>query len=82
MYDDEEHARITLLDFVDGTDYVVASLTFDIFVEQMDSSNMDLESLKFEVLCGKLPLGINPANVFHFRPMIAAELDTLIQELG
>ena len=75
----EDHERI-ILDHVDACEYVVASPTFDIFVKQLDATNPDIEGIRYEVVPGQLPLGLDPNRVFGFRALTPVELDTLVGE--
>ena len=75
----EDHERI-ILDHVDACEYVVASPTFDIFVKQLDATNPDIEGIRYEIVPGQLPLGLDPNRVFGFRALTPVELDTLVGE--
>eukprot|EP00973_Karenia_brevis_P039176 5411326-Karenia_brevis.AAC.1 len=65
MYDgdDEWHERL-LLGHVRDNNYVVATPTFDVFVETIDAGNPDLSSIRIGPAGGGLPLGVDAGRLF------------------
>jgi hypothetical protein len=75
----EWHERL-LLDQVQGSLWIVCSPDFELFAEQLEASNPDLEGIRMQTIPGQVPLGIDAADVYGFRAMSAAEVDQLVVE--
>lgn len=77
----EWHGRM-ILDHVASSDYVVATPEFDVFVEQMDGQNADLEGFRVAPTTGGLPVGVpgNRESVYDFDDLTDADIKSLIAE--
>jgi hypothetical protein len=75
----EWHQRL-VLGHVQGTNYVVMTPDHDIFVEQLDASNPDLEGFRVQAIGGGHPVGIPPAQVYAFGPLTAEERSQILSE--
>jgi hypothetical protein len=75
------HERIALAQ-VQGSEWVVCSPDFELFVEQLDRTNPDLDGFRLAPLAGGLPLGVAAGDVYGFGAVTAAELLQLIEEGG
>eukprot|EP00435_Cladocopium_sp_Y103_P054313 s98_g17.t1 len=71
------HTRL-VLDWVEGLDYVIATPDGDVYTETLDMSNPDLVDCVAGLPGGGIPPSINPASVYAFAPMTAAELAGLM----
>ena len=65
---------------VRDSDHVVCSPTYDFFVEQLDLNNDDLTAIRFYQADGTPPAGVNPAQLFQFPGMTAAQRTALLVE--
>lgn len=78
--DDVWHQRL-VLSWVAAGEYVIATPDWDIFIEQLDAGNADLEGLRFGDAAGTLPVGLaaQPMYAFALKPA-GLELAGLIRE--
>ncbi|CAK0891757.1 unnamed protein product, partial [Prorocentrum cordatum] len=78
--DDLYHERI-ILSWVAASEYVVGSPDLDIFTEQIDAANADLQGLRLGSTDGRLPFGMGGMQVYRFQVRPAgADLTQLLAE--
>eukprot|EP00959_Pyramimonas_sp_CCMP1952_P183498 3836727-Pyramimonas_sp.AAC.1 len=78
--DDLYHERIILC-WVSASEYVVVSPDLDIFIEQIDAANADLQGLRLGSSDGRLPFGMAGMQVYRFQVRPAgADLTQLLAE--
>ena len=67
---------------VDGSEYVVVSPDYDVFIEQLDTNNLDLESFRIAPPGGGLPVGLpGPGEVLYsFTALTAVQETALLAE--
>jgi hypothetical protein len=77
----EWHERL-ILGHVAGREYVVASPDLDLFVEQIDNANVDLDGVRVAPAAGTLPIGLpGPGmSLYGFAPLSAAVMAQLMSE--
>lgn len=73
------HERIAL-SHVDQNEWIIATPDFDLYAEQLDSSNVNLDGFRLQTREGEIPLGIAAADVYGFRVLTPAEMAQLTQE--
>eukprot|EP00973_Karenia_brevis_P083914 11643674-Karenia_brevis.AAC.1 len=73
------HERLVIAQ-VEGNSYMIATPTFDLYVEDLDMSNPDLYSIRVGQVGGGLPLGITAENVFGFGLISHAQRQALQTE--
>jgi hypothetical protein len=79
--EDMFHERL-VIGYVAGSEYVVVTPDFDIFVEQLDLANADLSAIRFPTTGGGLPIGIQAGGIYQFAQMSAGEKSALLEEGG
>ncbi|CAK0832385.1 unnamed protein product, partial [Prorocentrum cordatum] len=60
------HERILLAWVVDSL-FIVITPDFDVYIEQIDASNPDLEALRVSDHAGSIPFGLTGAQLYRFR---------------
>ena len=78
-FEEETHERVVLA-HVQANIYMVATPDWDVFAEQLDSTNIDLASVRIGPEGGGLPVGLLPAAVYGFTALGDADLRSLIEE--
>eukprot|EP00930_Biecheleria_cincta_P024579 TRINITY_DN17587_c0_g1_i2.p1 TRINITY_DN17587_c0_g1~~TRINITY_DN17587_c0_g1_i2.p1 ORF type:complete len:511 (-),score=60.70 TRINITY_DN17587_c0_g1_i2:814-2346(-) len=73
------HERLAL-SHVAQNEWVVCTPDFDLFVEQLDGGNVDLDRVRVQVQPGILPLGIPPNQCYRHRALTVAEEAQLLTE--
>ncbi|CAK0818286.1 unnamed protein product, partial [Prorocentrum cordatum] len=74
------HERILLAWVVDSL-FIVITPDFDVYIEQIDASNPDLEALRVSDHAGSIPFGLTGAQLYRFRARPAgADLVNLMAE--
>ena len=75
------HTRLVLMHIDDPAapgDHVICTPDRDIYVEQLDNGNVDLNAFHVGLANGMPPPGVNPANIYGFGPMDAADYANLM----
>ena len=75
----EWHQRL-ILGHVQGTSYVIMTPDHEIYVEQLDAANPDVEGSRVQAMDGVHPVGILPGEVYSFDPLSAAERTQILSE--
>ena len=76
------HVRL-VIGWIENSEYVCVSPDFDIFIEQVDSANADLDGLRIGDHSGDCPIGLRGggAQIYGFRNRhTASEVSTLLIE--
>ena len=73
------HGRM-ICGFIQNDGYFIVTPGFEFFVEQLSVNNLDLDGCRVQPPGGVLPLGIDAASVYGFRPPNRAERAQVIAE--
>ena len=75
----EYHERL-VVEHIEGTEFMIATPTFDLYAENISRLNADIYDLRLGVIGGGLPAGLEGANVFGFGVLTQARMDALMNE--
>ena len=67
------HTRL-VCDHVQGNEYIIITPDLDCYTEQLDPTNTDFVGFFPAIAGGGIPPAVNPAHVYAFAPMTAAQL--------